>query len=653
MKLPALVVLLVFVLCICTAVYAAAPAGQRNDATIHTVTANLEANRTPAWGNNEEDFDFAHRGFLATDDPLIIPADIPNITAWNLEALRFLDNGTCPDTIHPLLYRQARLNNIHGLFEVTDGVYQVRGYDVSSMSLIRGDTGWIVIDPLTSVETARAAMALVHRTLGEYPVKAVIYSHPHVDHYQGVKGVISAEEVRAGNVVVIAPVHFMEHAFAENVYAGNAMQRRAIYQYGYLLTRDGKGFVDSGIGKYPSAGTPSLIPPTMEITHTGQKVMIDGVRMEFQLAFDTEAPVELNIWFPDHRALYMSENCVGTLHNILTLRGAEVRDPLAWSQSLDESLQLYGGEADVVFSGHHWPRFGNDKVIELLENQRDMYKYLNDQTLNLINKGYTMDEISNMIELPDSLQKYWYTHGFYGQVEMAVRAVYQKYLGFYDGNPVHLDPLTPTEYAQHITEYMGGADAVMPRLQQDYDAGNYQLVASIAHYLVFADPANMQAREMEAAALEQLGYQSESGAARNAYLTAAQELRSTESTRKRSMISPDVMSAMSLSQILDYLSVRVNGKKASGDQYLVNLNITDTGERALLRMKHSVLVYRVNESSNEADVSVGMPRKALVQLVLNPSVPPAGVVVTGNSSVFDRLVASLDVFDTGFNVLVP
>jgi len=407
MKLPALVVLLVFVLCICTAVYAAAPAGQRNDATIHTVTANLEANRTPAWGNNEEDFDFAHRGFLATDDPLIIPADIPNITAWNLEALRFLDNGTSPDTIHPLLYRQARLNNIHGLFEVTDGVYQVRGYDVSSMSLIRGDTGWIVIDPLTSVETARAAMALVHRTLGEYPVKAVIYSHPHVDHYQGVKGVISAEEVRAGNVVVIAPVHFMEHAFAENVYAGNAMQRRAIYQYGYLLTRDGKGFVDSGIGKYPSAGTPSLIPPTMEITHTGQKVMIDGVRMEFQLAFDTEAPVELNIWFPDHRALYMSENCVGTLHNILTLRGAEVRDPLAWSQSLDESLQLYGGEADVVFSGHHWPRFGNDKVIELLENQRDMYKYLNDQTLNLINKGYTMDEISNMIELPDSLQKYW------------------------------------------------------------------------------------------------------------------------------------------------------------------------------------------------------------------------------------------------------
>ncbi|MFZ3149889.1 MAG: alkyl sulfatase dimerization domain-containing protein [Methanothrix sp.] len=625
----------------------------RNDATEYTIAANLLANNTPAWNNNEEDNRFANQGFIATDDPLIIPSDYPNYTSWNMEVFSFLDNGTCPDTINPLLCRHARLNNINGLFEVVPGIYQVRGYDITTMSLIKGNTGWIVIDPMNSVETARAAMDLVNRTLGHYPVKAVIYSHPHVDHYQGVKGVITDEQVASGDVEIIAPEGFMEHAVSENVYAGTAMQRRAMYMYGLPLPRDEKGLVDNGLGKYPSVGRASLIAPTIDINSTGQIMTIDGVKMEFQYNTNTEAPVEINIWFPERKALFMAENCVGTLHNILTLRGAQVRDPLSWAKFLDEALRLYGDKAEVVFTAHNWPRFGNDKVIELLENQRDMYKYINDQTLNLMNKGYTMDEISNMIVLPKSLQEYWYTHGFYGQIYMGVKATYQKYLGFYDANPINLKRLPPVQFARNITEYMGGADAVLQKLGKDYDAGQYELVASIAHYLVFADPTNMKARNMEAAALEQLGYQAESGPARNAYLVGAQELRSTKPVRGNTMISADVMSGMSLSQLLDYLAVRLNGQKADGENFKINLIINDTADKALIQVKKSVLDFWLNESSMQANVTVYMPRKTLEQLALDPSVPPADVITEGDAFVFERFIGILDVFDPGFNIVLP
>lgn len=626
----------------------------RNDATEYTIAANLLANNTPAWSNNEEDFRFANHGFIATDDPLIIPSDYPNITSWNLEAFLFLNNRTCPDTINPQLFRHSQLNNINGLFEVVPGkIYQVRGYDITAMSLIKGNTGWIIIDPMNSVETARAAMRLVNRTLGYYPIKAVIYSHPHVDHYQGVKGVITDEQVAAGDVEVIAPAGFMEHAISENVYAGNAMQRRAIYMYGLPLSRDEKGLIDNGLGKYPAVGRASLIAPTIIINRTGQKLTIDGVNMEFHYNTNTEAPVEINIWCPDYRALFMAENCVGTLHNILTLRGAQVRDPLSWAHFLDEARRLYGDKAEVVFTAHNWPRFGNDKVIELLENQRDMYKYINDQTLNLMNKGYTMDEISNMIVLPESLQKYWYTHGFYGQIYMAVKATYQKYLGFYDADPINLNRLPPEEFARNLTEYMGGSDAALLKLAKDYDAGHYELVASIAHYLVFADPTNMRAREMEANALEQLGYQAESGPARNAYLVGAQELRSTKPVQGRTMISADVMSAMSLSELLDYIAVRLNSQKANGEYFKMNLVINDTMDKALIQVKNSVLDYWLNESSKDANVTVYMPRKTLEQLALDPSSPPKGVITAGDSSAFERFIGMLDVFNPGFNIVLP
>ncbi len=626
----------------------------RNNATEYTIAANLKANNTPAWSNNDEDFRFSNQGFIATDDPLIIPSDYPNITTWNMEEFAYQDNETSPDTINPLLYRHARVNNINGLFEVVPNkIYQVRGYDITAMSLIKGDTGWIVIDPMITVETARAAMSLVNRTLGHYPVKAVIYSHPHGDHYQGVKGVITDAEVAAGDVKVIAPKGFMEHAVSENVYAGTAMQRRAMYMYGGLLPHDEKGLVDNGLGKYTPFGSASLIAPTIDIIETGQNQTIDGVKMEFQYVTNTEAPVEMNIWFPDYKALFMAENCVGTLHNILTLRGAQVRDPLEWSKYLDESRRLYGNQAEVMFTAHNWPRFGNDKVIELLENQRDMYKYINDQTLNLMNKGYTMDEISNMIVLPESLQKYWYTHGFYGQIYMGVKATYQRYLGFYDANPINLKRLPPEEFAQNITRYMGGADAVLAKLAEDYEAGRYELVASIAHYLVFADPANMEAREMEAAALEQLGYQAESGPARDAYLVGAQELRSTTPVQGLTTISADVMSAMSTSQLLDYIAVRLNGQKSDGENFRMNLIINDSDEKALIQVKNSVIVYWLDESSEEANATVTMPRKNLEQLALNPTIPLADVTTDGDASVFERFVGMLDMFDPSFNIVLP
>ena len=628
-------------------------ADMTNDATEYTIAASLLANNSPAWSNNQEDFDFANRGFIATDSPLIIPSLYPGFTTWNMEEFSFLDNATCPDTINPLLYRHAKLNKINGLFEVVAGIYQVRGYDLTSMSLIKSDTGWIIIDPMMTVETARAAMDLVNRTLGYYPVKAVIYSHPHVDHYQGVKGVITEKQVASGEVEVIAPAGFMDHAISENVYAGTAMQRRGMYMYGGLLPHDEKGLVDNGLGKRTPFGSASLIAPTIDITETGQNLTIDGVDMQFHYCTNTEAPVEIDIWFPDHKALFMAENCVATLHNILTLRGAQIRDPLSWAECLDEARRLYGDQAEVVFTAHNWPRYGNDKVIELLENQRDMYKYINDQTLNLINKGYTMDEIANMIVLPQSLQKYWYTHGFYGQIYMGVKATYQKYLGFYDANPINLKRLPPEEFARNITEYMGGADAVLERLARDYDAGNYQLVATIANYLVFADPDNIKAREMEAAALEQLGYQAESGPARNAYLVGAMELRSKEPVQAMNMISADVISAMSINQLLDYIAVRLNSQKADGEDFRMNMIINDTGESALIQVNNSVLVYWIDEHSDEAALTVHMPRKTLEQLALDPSVPPANVTIEGDASVFEGFVGVLDLFDPSFNIILP
>lgn len=605
----------VIVLLLILAACPAAAADLRNGATEYTKIINAEEDLSVTWKNLADDYDYATRGLLAEVKPVIIRNADGQDVVNNTPYLELLKSEEAPDTVHNALYQQAKLNSISGLFQVTDSIYQVRGFDIAVMSFIKGDSGWIIIDPLSSMETASAAYDLITETVGEYPVKAVIYTHSHVDHYQGVKGVASEEDVASGKIEIIAPDGFMEHAVSENLYAGTAMNRRAIYMYGTWLPVDEKGKVDSGLGTTlsNSAGTTSLIAPTIDIKETGTVLTIDGVTMEFQITPGTEAPAEMNIWFPEEKAICMAENCAGTFHNILTIRGAQVRDPLSWSNYLDETLKLYGGEAEVMFTSHHWPRFGADTVIETLETQRDMYKYVHDQALFLINKGYTMDEISHMITLPDSLAQYGYTHEFYGTVHMAVRAIYQKYLGFYDANPTHLQTSSPEEFAEVIVKYMGGADAALAKLRADYAAGNYQDVATIAGYLVFADSKNYEARYLQANALEQLGYQSVSATERNAYLTGAYDLRASpeEEAARAALLSThsplgseDVLDALSFGQIGQLFAIQLNTEKAAGKE--LSVAVCMNSEKGLwygtVSLQNSVL--HVSESLFGEDIDV-------------------------------------------------
>lgn len=474
--------------------------------------------------------------------------------------------------------------------------------------------------------------------------------------------------MKAGDVEIIAPEGFMEHAVSENIYAGSAMQRRAVYMYGTTLQIDEKGYVDSGLGTMNSAyGTSSLIAPTIDITETGQNLTIDGVRIEFQMTPGSEAPAEMHIWFPDEKALCLAENCAGTFHNILTIRGAEVRDPLAWSNYLDEALMLYGSEAEVLFTSHHWPRFGNENVTTTIETQRDMYKYIHDQALNLMNQGYTMDEISHIVALPDSLKKYGYTHEFYGTVQMGVKAVYQKYLGFYDGNPTHLYNPEPEAFAVTIVDYMGGADAVIPKLKEDYAAGKYEEVATIAGYLVFADPLNYEARYIQADALEQLGYQSVSGPYRNAYLSGAQDLRaSPEETEtfinspvKTSIGSPDVMTALSFDQVCQYLAIRLNSEKAEGLDISVRIILTSSDDtwNGIIQVKNSVLHAWNNVSDMPADVVISGDKDTVVTYLTNGVLSLEGLEeiagVTGDKKSAEVFLGLFDTFKPTFNIIIP
>lgn len=639
----------------------------RNDATPYTIAINTAENLSDTWQNLADDSAFVHKGLLVEVDPVIIRsekgADVINTTYFS-----FLNNETAPVTIQNSLYQHAQFNSVSGLFQVTDSVYQVRGFDLAVMSFIKGDTGWIVIDPLSSVDTAKAAYDLVNTTLGAYPIKAVIYTHSHVDHYQGVKGVASDAAVAAGDIVILAPEGFMEHAVSENIYAGTAMQRRAMYMYGTYLPVDEKGYVDSGLGTTSSLnGSSSLIAPTVTIQKTGERLVIDGVVMEFQITPGTEAPAEMNVWFPEKKALCLAENCVGTFHNILTIRGAEVRDPLAWSNYLDEALRLYGSDAEVLFTSHNWPRFGNGNVTSVIENQRDMYKYVHDQALHLMNQGYTMDEISHMITLPDSLRKYGYTHEFYGTVQMAVKAVYQKYLGFYDGNPTHLYNPDPAGFAVKMVEYMGGADAVIPKLREDYAAGNYQEVATIAGYLVFADPSNYEARYLQADALEQLGYQSVSGPYRNAYLSAAQELRASPEAEeaflhrpaKTSLGSADVMNALSFDQICQYLAIQLNVSRAEDVTLSLQLNMTSPEGPwgGLLLVQNSVLHAWEGVTDPNADAVISGNKSDFVAYIADGEYSPDGLAriarISGDAGAVNRFLGMLEPFALNFNIILP
>ena len=630
----------------------------QNDATPFTTAANNKLLNELNW-EDTRDFEAAARGFIASLDESVITDDNGR-PAWNLGAYPFLEEETAPPSVNPSLWRISRLNALyHGLFHVTDGIYQIRGFDLSVMSIIETDTGYIVIDPLVTVPVAKAGMELVYRHLGRKPIVAVIYTHSHIDHWGGVKGVISEEDVRAGKIKVIAPEHFLEHAISENVIAGNVMSRRASYMYGNLVPKGVKGQIGTGLGQTTSAGMPSLIPPTDSITATGQTMTIDGLEIEFQMTPGAEAPAEFNFLFPKYRALCMAENCSHNMHNLYTLRGAQVRDPKIWAAYLDEAIDRFAGRYDVIFASHHWPTWGYEECIDYLKKQRDMYKYLHDETLRLANQGYTILEIPEIIELPAELFRAWYNRGYYGTINHNVKAVYQRYLGFFDGNPANLHPLPPEAAGKLYVDLAGGADALLAKAQQAYDEGNYRWVAQIVNHLVFADPDNQAARQLQANALEQMGYQAESGPWRNFYLSGAKELRDgVLDLPAPKALSPDTVRATPLDMFFDLLAVRLIGPRASGKTITLNAHFTDIDEQYVLIVENGVLNYAKGKQSAQANATLTTTRAALDRIVLGETTAAEALaageaVIEGDATKLAEFLSLLDTFEFWFNIATP
>lgn len=576
--------------------------------------ATVESNRSVLDArpfDNERDFERARRGLIASVPELRVgPAERP---VWDMTAYEFLEEAEF-DSINPSLRRQARLNNIHGLFEVTDGVYQLRGFDLSNMTLIEGETGWIVVDPLTATETAAAAMAFANAELGERPVRAIIFTHSHADHFGGVLGITSAEEVREQGIRVIAPEGFLEEATSENVIAGVAMGRRAGYMYGRRLPRSPRGHVGSGLGKSPAFGTIAILEPTEIVDRTPREMTIDGVPFVFQNAPHSEAPAELTFYLPEQKAWCGAEIVSRNMHNIYTLRGAKVRDALLWSGYIDEALQLFG-DAEVYFGSHHWPVWGNGEVVEFLKQQRDLYKYIHDQTLRMANEGMTPKEIAEEIALPDSLQQSFANMGYYGTLKHNAKAVYQGYFGWYDGNPANLDPLPPVAAGERYVDYMGGAEEVLRKAQASFDEGDYRWVAEVLNHLVMAEPENPDARALLARTYDQLGYQAESGPWRDVYLSAAYELRHGPPEQGISLANAiDLLRHTPTERFLDAMAVRLNGPKAADEELTVNLVFTDLGETYVLVVENGVLHHYRRDADPEANATLSLTRDAYLGL---------------------------------------
>lgn len=628
-------------------------------ATEFTIQANQNVLHTLPF-NDKQDFEDARRGFIAKPDTLTIKDDKGNVV-WDLEQYKTyigLDK-TAPDTVNPSLWRNAQLNMEYGLFKVTDKIYQIRGFDLSNITFIQGDKGWIVFDPLISPQTARAALAFINKTLGERPVSAVVYSHSHVDHYGGAAGLFnSPDEVKKNGVQIIAPEGFTEHAVSENVIAGNAMARRAVYMYGALLPRNAQGGVNGGLGQTTSTGVPSLLLPTRFITKTGEEVTLDGVRMVFQMTPGTEAPAEMNTWFPDSKALWMAENTTNTMHNILTLRGAQVRDALKWSSYLNETIETWGDQAQVKFQSHHWPRWGNASIVDYFKKQRDLYKYIHDQSVRLMNMGYTGEEISEKIVLPPELNDFWPNRGYYGTLRHNSRAVYQRYMGWYSGNPSDLDNLPPEMVGPKYVEFMGGEQALLKKAKASFDKGEYRWVAEVLKHLVFANPNNQEGKLLLADALEQLGYQAESGPWRSVYLQGAYELRNGVPTAGGTVTaSPDTIRAMSPSMLFDYLAVRINPEKAAGKKMVVNMDFTDIGEKHTLSLENAVLNHTTRYAASP-DVTVTLSKQTLddIQLgqgTLEQKIASGEIKVQGDQQKFSDFVSLLDKFNFWFNIVTP
>jgi alkyl sulfatase BDS1-like metallo-beta-lactamase superfamily hydrolase len=631
--------------------------GEAKGATGATKKAN-EAVKNALPFADTQDFADAKKGFLGTSAAPSIKNDKGQVV-WDFEAFSFL-KGEAPPEVNPSLWRIAQLNSLHGLFAVTDNIFQVRGFDLSVTSFIEGKTGVVVVDPLLTKETAAAALALYRTHRGNKPLVAVIYTHSHADHFGGVRGMVDEKDVKAGKVKIVAPDGFMEHAVSENVYAGNAMSRRASYMYGPMLPKGPTGNVDAGLGKTTSSGEVTLIPPTDTVTKTGQKLRLAGLEFEFLMAPGTEAPSEMLFYIAEYKALCAAEDVTHTLHNLYTLRGAQVRDPLVWARYLQQTLSMWGGGAEVLFASHHWPTWGNAAVTKLIKSQRDLYKYIHDQTLHMANQGFTMLEIAEKLELPPALGNVWANRGYYGTVSHDVKAVYQRYLGWFDGNPSHLNTLPPEEAGKKYVEFMGGADAVLQKAKSSIDAGEYRWAAQVLNHVVFADPKNEKARLLLGDTLEQLGYQAESGPWRGFYLTGAMELRKgVRQLPAPDTATPDVVAGMTPEMFLDFLAIRLDAKKAAGKTLAFGLIINDKKKQEFtVVLENSVLNYTVGKPTTKLDGSIAldMPTLAAVgsgKLKLADAVQQKKVTVEGDQKRLEELLGLFSSFEFWFPIVTP
>lgn len=607
---------------------------------------------------NKQDYTDATRGFIAAlPEGKITLADGSH--AWDLNEYKFLNSDTIPDTINPSLWRIAQLNMHNGLFKVIDRIYQIRGLDLSNMTIIEGDTGLIIFDPLITKETAKAGLDLYYANRPFKPVIAVLYTHSHIDHYGGVRGVTNQADVDSGKVKIIAPVGFMEDAISENIYAGNAMARRSMYQYGSVLARNPQGQVDAGLGKSTSFGEPTLITPTVTINTTGEKLTIDGVDMEFQMAPNTEAPTEMLVYLPQFKALCAAEDLTHTLHNLYTLRGAQVRDASAWWKTINQAIESYGDKIDVVFAQHHWPKWGKENIIPYMESQRDQFKYLLDQSLYLLNSGYKPIDLAETIQVPDAISKPWYNRGYYGSVNHNSKAVYQRYLGWYDSNPANLHPIPTVAAAKKYVQYMGGINALIKQAKIDYAKGEYRWVAEVMKQAVFADPNNKQARELQADAFEQLGYQEENPTWRNEYLMGAYELRNGLPKNTIVLTSIDTVKAMNINMLLDYMGLRINTQKAAGKDMKFNMHFTGSSElNYAVNLKNSVLIYTPNKTYANADVDVTWPKDSMIGILfgvttIDKQIADGNLKIEGNQAMLQELFSVQDNFDPLFNIVTP
>ena len=624
-------------------------------ASSHTITKQNEVKQALPFAN-KKDFALAEKGLIVRPEQVEIFNDDGTL-AWELDNYQFLLEDHA--SVNPSLLRQARLNYQYGLFKITENIYQVRGYDLSNFTVIKGDTGWIVFDPLLTPATAKAALKLVNDTLGQRPVTGVVYSHAHADHFGGVLGVVTPEQVKQHNIPIIAPSGFMEHAIKENVLAGNVMTRRAIFQYGNVLPKGATGQVDAAIGKGLSIGMFGLIKPTVEIDENERVMIIDGVEMVFINTPGGESPAEMNTYFPKDKAFWAAENVIGTMHNVYTLRGAAARDALAWSKFINEMVYGYGQQAEIIFASHSWPRWGNEDIQTYLKKQRDMYAYLHNETLHLANQGVTINEIHNEINVPDSLQHEWYNRGYHGSYKHNAQGIMNKYLGYFDMNPANLDRLSPADSAPKYVAAMGGQKQVMTLAQEAHDKGEYRWGAELLNKLVFAQPNYIPAKRLLANIYEQMGYQAESAGWRNTYLTGAKELRDgVLPTSNITRPGPSFLQAMDTGLLFDYLAVKVNAKRAESDAFKINFTFTDEGREYLVELSNATLTNIEGVTVQDADLSLTISREdwtlvILKQVALRDLLASGKASFAGDIRILNQLFSLMDEFPFWFNIVTP